>query len=114
MTEIPFDPPGPMPFRLLLDEALRQARRHFRAIYPAVAIPVTILATAVAAAQAIWFSRLKTDVGTLGTPLLDPGYLGLVLVYSVLLMVAYSTLQVAVLDAVAGRPIDLGRAWRFT
>lgn len=114
MTEIPFDPPGPMPFRLLLDEALRQARRHFRAIYPAVAIPVTILATAVAAAQAIWFSRLKTDVGSLGTPLLDPGYLGLVLVYSVLLMIAYSTLQVAVLDAIAGRSIDLRRAWRFT
>ena len=114
MTEIPFDPPGPMPFRLLLDEALRQARRHFRAIYPGVAIPVTILATAVAAAQAIWFARLKENVGTLGTPLLNPGYLGLVLVYSVLLMIAYSTLQVAVLDAVAGRPIDLRRAWRFT
>ena len=46
MTEIT---PGPMPFRFLLDEAVWQARRHFRAIYPAIAIPVTILATAVAA-----------------------------------------------------------------
>jgi hypothetical protein len=113
MTEIPFETPGPMPFRVLLDEALRQARRHFRAIYPAIAIPVTILATTVAAAQAIWFARLKESVGALGTPLLNPGYLGLVLVYSFLLMIAYSTLQVAALDAIAGRPIDLRRAWRF-
>ncbi|MEO6193111.1 MAG: hypothetical protein ABIS20_08895 [Thermoanaerobaculia bacterium] len=111
MTEIT---PGPMPFRFLLDEAVWQARRHFRAIYPAIAIPVTLLATAVAVAQAVWFGKLKQDLGSLGTPFLNPGYLGLILVYSALLMVAYNTLQVAAFDAVAGRPVDLRRAWRFT
>jgi len=111
MTEIT---PGPMPFRFLLDEAVWQARRHFRAIYPAIAIPVTILATTVAVAQAVWFGKLKQDLGGMGTPFLNPGYVGLILVYSALLMVAYSTLQVAALDAVAGRPVDLRRAWRFT
>lgn len=111
MTELS---PGPLPFRVLLDEPLRQARRHFRAIYPAVAIPVTILATAVATAQAVWFSRLKEDLGSLQTPFLNPAYLGLILVYSALLMVAYNTMQMAAIDAVAGRPVDLRRAWRFT
>jgi hypothetical protein len=111
MTEIT---PGPMPFRFLLDEAVWQARRHFRAIYPAIAIPVTLLATTVAVAQAVWFSHLKQDLGSLGTPFLNPGYMGLILVYSALLMVAYNTLQVAAFDAVAGRPVDLRRAWRFT
>jgi hypothetical protein len=114
MTDVPFAPPGPLPFRVLLDEALRRARRHFRAIYPGVAIPVTILATAVATAQAVWFSHLKMDLGSLGTPFLNLGYLALILVYSSLLMVAYNTLQVAAIDAVAGRPVDLRRAWRFT
>jgi hypothetical protein len=107
-------PPGPMPFRLLLDEAVWQARRHFRAIYPAIAVPVTILATTVAVAQALWFGQLKQDLGSAGTPFLNPGYVGLILVYGALLMVAYNTLQVAALDAVAGRPVDLRRAWRFT
>jgi hypothetical protein len=114
MTELPFAPPGPLPFRVLLDEALRQARRHFRAIYPGVAIPVTVLATAVATAQAVWFSRLKEDLGSLKTPFLDPGYLGLLFIYGLLMMIAYNTMQVAAIAAVAGRPIDLRRAWRFT
>ena len=55
-----------MPFRFLLDEAVWQARRHFRADLPAVAIPVTILATTVAALQALWFSRLQENLGTPG------------------------------------------------
>jgi hypothetical protein len=107
-------PPGPMPFRFLLDEAVWQARRHFRAIYPGVAIPVTILATTVATLQALWFSRLQENLGTLGTPFLNPAYLGLILVYSTLLMIAYNTLQVAAFDAAAGRPVDVRRAWLFT
>src|SRR4051794_37034604 len=106
--------PGPLPFSLLLDEALRQARRHFRAIYPGAAIPATILSTAVAVAQAVWFSRVKMDMGTLRTPFLSPGYLGVILVYCVLLAIAYNAMQVAAMDAVSGRAVDLRRAWRFT
>ena len=46
MTEPALGLTGPMPFRLILDEAIRQARRHFRAIYPSVAIPVAVVLTA--------------------------------------------------------------------
>ncbi|MFL6193043.1 MAG: hypothetical protein ACJ75H_02635 [Thermoanaerobaculia bacterium] len=114
MTEIPAGRPGPMPFLVLLDEALRQARRHFRAIYPRVAIPVALLATAVALIQASWFSRLTGDIANMRASFWNPAYIGLVAVYSLLLMIAYNTLQVAAVDAIAGRPIDMKRAWRFT
>ena len=33
-------PAEPMPFRVLLDEAMKLTRRFFRAIYPSVAIPL--------------------------------------------------------------------------
>lgn len=114
MTEIPAGRPGPLPFLVLLDEAWRLARRHFKAIYPWVAIPVTLMATVVALVQATWFSRLTGDIANLRTPLWSPGYIGLTVVYSLLLMIAYNTMQVAAVNAVAGRPIDMKQAWRFT
>jgi hypothetical protein len=114
MIENPAGRPGPMPFLVLLDEALRQARRTFRAIYPRVAIPVTLAAALVSLIQASWFSRLTGDIANLRTPFWSPAYIGLTLVYSLLLMIAYNTMQVAAVDAVAGRPVDMKRAWRFT
>lgn len=113
MTEIPFTPPGPMPFRLLLDEAMRQARRHFRVLYFPVAIPVTIAATAVAILQATWLSRLMAEIGAGRTPFVNPAYWLLTLVYSALLIVAYNALQVGAIQAVSGRPVDMRQAWRF-
>lgn len=113
MTEPDFGRPGPMPFRLLLDEAIRQARRHFRAIYPSVAIPIAILATAISAAQALWFSRLTRSAGTMPSPF-SPGVILLSLAYLGVLVVAYNAMQVAAIDALSGRPVDMKRAWRFT
>jgi hypothetical protein len=103
-----------MPFRLLLDEALRQARRNFRAIYPAVAIPVAIVSTAMAALQAVWFSKLTLDLGSQTPGFLSPGYLLMLLVQIGLFVVAGNALQVGAVDAVSGRPVDMRRAWRFS
>jgi len=52
MPAPPLQPTGPMPFRLLLDEAMRHARRHFRAIFPSVAVAAANLTRALQAAQA--------------------------------------------------------------
>jgi hypothetical protein len=114
MIETPYapPPPGPMPFRLLLDEALRQARRHFRAVYPAVAVPVAILSTVVAVCQALWFSSLTANLGS-QPAFLSPGYLLILLIQISLFVVAGTALQAGALDAAAGRPVDMGRAWRF-
>jgi hypothetical protein len=102
-----------MPFRLLLDEALRQARRHFRAVYPAVAVPVAIVSSGVAACQAVWFSDLTTRLGSQPFAFLTPGYIGIFLAQIALIIVAGTALQVGAVDAVGGRPVDMGRAWRF-
>jgi hypothetical protein len=102
-----------MPFRLLLDEAMRQARRHFRAVYPAVAIPVAVISSVVAACQAVWFSNLTASLATQPLAFLSPGYIGIFLAQMALLFVAGTALQVGAVDAVASRPVDMGRAWRF-
>lgn len=113
MTDPFAGPPGPMPFRLLLDEAMRMTRRHFRAIYPSVAIPLAILVTATSAVQAVFFSRITGGYDPLRSPFLTPQILILSLLVTVVLVLGYSAMQVAALDATAGRPVDMGRAWRF-
>ena len=113
MTDPSFARPGPMPFRLLLDEAIRQARRHFRAIYPSVAIPIALLAVSISVAQALWVSNFTRDIGSMPSPW-SPGLILLTLVYVAVLVVAYNAMQVAAVDALSGRPVDMKRAWRFT
>jgi len=112
MNDITFQRPGPMPFRLLIDEALRQARRHFRVLYLPVAVPVAVFATLLAVVQAAWFSRLTTatDIGALS---ITPGVYLLTLIYVGILVVAYTALQVGVMDVLEGRPADMKRAWSF-
>ncbi len=105
--------PGPMPFRLLLDEAIRQARRHFRSIYPSAAIPVAILAASISVAQAFWASRFIRSAGTPPSPW-NPETIVLTLAYMALLIVAYNAMQVAAIDALSGRQVSMKRAWRFT
>jgi hypothetical protein len=113
MTEPEFFRPGPMPFRLLLDEAIRQARRHFRAIYPSIAIPIAVLATAISVAQALWFSDLAATPEKMMAPW-SPGTIILTLAHMALLVVAFNAMQVAAIDALSGRPVDMKRAWKFT
>ncbi|HEX3553182.1 MAG TPA: hypothetical protein VIA62_08130 [Thermoanaerobaculia bacterium] len=110
-TPTPGSTPGPMPFFLLLDEGLRLTRAHFRAIFPAVAVPVAVVSTLAGVAQALNFQSLFKG----GPPSLlwTPQVLLLALLLGLLSAVAYVAGQVAALDALAGRPVDMGRAWRF-
>lgn len=115
MTETPYAQPAPMPFRFLIDEAVRYARRYFRSIYPAVAIPVAISASLVAVVQALWFNRL---VGAGEDP--SPGDLAggcatiaVALVLGIVMGFGYAALHVAAIDVITGRPVDMRRAWAF-
>jgi hypothetical protein len=113
MTEIPFTPPGPMPFRLLLDEALRLTRRHFRTIYPVVAIPVAVASTLFASFQVSWLSGAMKNLGS--TQLFtSPRYWLVVFVSLGLVIVANNALQAGAVAAVNGAPVDMKRAWSFT
>jgi hypothetical protein len=102
--------PGPMPFVPLLDEALELTRAHFRAVFPAVALPVAVVSTLTAVLQA-----LDVDEALSGDPSMiwSPRILLLALLLGILSLVAYVAGQVGALDALAGRPVDMRRAWRF-
>ena len=114
-VDLPLGPPlAPVPFTLLLDEAMRWTRRYLRAIFPTIAVPVLVLAAGLVAVQLFWM----TPEGTRGTDLLHwlaRLYSGLAvsLPFSLLLDVLYAAMTVAAVDAVAGRAVDIRRALRF-
>jgi hypothetical protein len=107
--------PGPMPFLSLLDEAIRRLRPHLRAIFPSVAVPVAVLATVLQVVQILGLRGILGQEGALANPTLlwTPEVLLIALVLVAVSSVAYVAGQVAALDALTGRPIDMGRSWRF-
>jgi hypothetical protein len=107
-------PAQPLPFRLLLDEAVRQARRHFRRIYPAVAIPLALTAGLVPLSQWILFRGL--DAGrsdpTVGAMIRGVVSFWLVmLLYVAVYWLGYLVLFASAVDALAQRPVSMGETW---
>jgi hypothetical protein len=102
-----------MPFFLLLDEAMRRALPHLRTVFPSVAIPVALLTTLLSVFQTIVARQGQEHVDVM-TSLTNSFELLLgSLLLGIFIGVAYSVAQVAALDALAGRPVDMRRAWRF-
>jgi hypothetical protein len=114
MTDLslPFRP-APMPFVQLLDEPVRYVRGHFRTIFPSVAVPVAILSTLAAVAQAV---DIRSTVARGSTPALfwSPGVLLIAVLLAFVALFAYVAGQVAALDVLMGRPVSMKRAWRFS
>ncbi len=113
MTE-PFHP-APMPFLPLLDEAMRRMRVHLRAIFPSVAVPIAVLATLVQVGQTLILHGVFQQRGPMPTGALLWAPVGVLvaLILVAISAVAYVAGQVAALDALAGQPVDMRRAWRF-
>lgn len=104
----------PMPFRVLLDEAMKLMRRHFRAIYPAVAIPVAVIAALSQAVQLRWMRGVATAGSA--RPDIASGCLSILVAILLTLVVqglSYSVLTAACVDGATGRPIDMGAKWSF-
>ena len=107
-------PLAPVPFTVLLDEAVRWTRRYMRVIYPPIAIPAAVLAGVVAALQIAWQPPARMAVA-------DPWQsmvrlytmLAALLPYGLLVALLYGAMTVAAVDAVAGRAVDLRRTLRF-
>jgi hypothetical protein len=108
-----------LPFRQLLDEAVRQARRFFRRIYPAVAIPMATMAGAVPLVQGLLFRDLFRGGSTPRPP--DPEQMALgfgtfalvMLLFVVIYGFGYGAMFAAATDAIAGRDISMRRSWRL-
>ena len=119
MTDPTFRPPartGPLPFFVLVDEAMRRVRQNFRTIYPSIAIPLALLSTVSAVLQVLWMQRLfKESGGEVPNPLSMWSFetLGVGLLLGLGIVVGINALQKAAVDATAGRPVDLRQAWRF-
>ncbi len=105
-----------LPFRFLLDEAVREARRHFRRIFPAVAIPLALLSAGLPLAQLVFYRTLSAAGEAPLSPLaLAQGFglfVGFIVVWLAAYMLGYGALLFAVVDAVAGREVGMRRAWR--
>ncbi|MEW6366903.1 MAG: hypothetical protein AB1714_19930 [Acidobacteriota bacterium] len=105
----------PVPFRMLIDDAMKLARRHFRAIYLPVAVPLAVMAAVQVVAQVKWMAWAqspRTDVAPFLVRFMLPMIL-ILLVYLLIYVLAYIAMLVAATDAVMGRAIDMKRAWRF-
>jgi hypothetical protein len=104
----------PLPFRLLVDEAMKLTRRHFRQMYLPVALPVALANSVVPLAQAFVFSP------GLFAPTAEPAslVLGMAGFFVVALLaggvwwVGYGTLLVAATEAQSGQGVSMSRAWR--
>jgi hypothetical protein len=97
---------------MLLDEAMRPTRRHFRAIFPAVAIPLAVIAAATGMFQAWWFQDLTSETAR-ANPFGGFHTIVLALVQGLVLGIGAVALQKAAVDATAGRPVDMKEAWWF-
>ena len=103
----------PVSFRFLIDGILEPAKRHFRTVFPPIAMPLAVCGVAATLVQVGWFRALLGD-GDLSQVL---PLVGGIFVVLVAIMAAYvlgfTALMVGSLDALAGRPVEMGRAWLF-
>lgn len=110
-----WDSLDPLPLRLLVDRAMVEARRHFRRIYPSFALVLALTYGSLILLINLWTEGIESGAASdsgLEIAIIAGGCGG----FFLLAMASYwalSALQVAVIDAVSGRPVDLARAWRF-
>lgn len=107
----------PMPFRLLIDEAMKRTRLHFGEVYPAVAIPLAAVAGLSVAAQSLWMQGfVGSPAGSLDFGAMMQGCAGFL--SAALLTITLTTLGNAAMlyscvEAVSGRSVHSGASWRF-
>ncbi|HVT15755.1 MAG TPA: hypothetical protein VHQ90_06160 [Thermoanaerobaculia bacterium] len=106
--------PGPLPFAVLLDEAVRWARRNFRVVFPSVALPIALATSAFAVLQAVWFDPAAMASADPFTALGRTCWIVLAtLPLAAAAAIAYCAMGAAAVEAVAGRGVAMRRAWRF-
>jgi len=103
----------PLPFRFLLDESVRHARRHFRQIYPAVAVPLALAAGTMPLLQGRLLWGAGRPAPTPEDMLGIGGFFVGIFAFLVFYGLGYAALLTAAVDALAGRGVSMARAWRF-
>jgi hypothetical protein len=106
----------PKPFRILIDEAMTLTRRYFRPIYPAVAVPVSLIKVVLTIVQTHWMKGFlqagaRPDFSMIFTGCL--GFLIAALVAVIVISLANTAMVAACVDAVDGKGVEMGRSWKF-
>ena len=114
MTDDVATPLRPIGLRTLIDEAVKQVRRHFRALFPSIAIPLVI---SVSPLFVIYMRSMSSFIRFDEQAQLDdvlPLFLLAGVIY-VLWMAVYSAAFVAALhsamDTLSGRPVSMWKNW---
>jgi hypothetical protein len=106
----------PMPFRLLLDEAARMMRRHFRSLYPAIALPLGLAYLGLGVFNVYWV-RSVASIDESADPFAMFGMCGglavLILIMVLLQALATGVVGALAVDIAAGRPARVGARWGF-
>jgi hypothetical protein len=107
----------PMPFRVLIDEAMKLTRRHIRAIYPSVGIPISILYCGLPVLQLYWMRNVQSlKQGDAPLATIFSGCLAFA-VFVFFLAAVHTLAQVATVaagvDVLEGRSIDMKKSWTF-
>ncbi len=105
----------PLPLRVLIDEAIRQLRRNFSSLFPAVAIPLAFLSVPL---TFVYFERFSTlssfSSGSPAMPDVLAAMGGIGLAFAGLMAAHYAAWGACILatmDAASGRPIDMTKSW---
>jgi len=114
-------PAEPMPLRVLLDEAMKLARRFFRVIYPSVAIPLAVISVLLLVVQTRFMTGWAGGgVAARQGSIPDGAAFGGCAAFLVTILAAlaiqgltYAVLTAACVDGAAGRPISMGAKWTF-
>lgn len=101
-------PTDPISVQRLLDEAVRLTRSNFRRVIPAVALPMALAGGVAAALQLpVNYARASRSFGGWETAL----YIASFVLSLGALMLGSGAVAAAAVDAAAGRPTDMRRAW---
>lgn len=103
----------PLAFRMLLDEAAKWARRSFRALYLPVAVPVAAAQVLLVVVQAVWMGSLFSTSTAAPEAVFGQfaGFGCAVVVFWLVVGLAYSALAAAAVDAAAGRAVSFRSRW---
>jgi uncharacterized membrane protein len=102
----------PLSLRTLLDEAARRSRRHFAAVYPGVAVPLAVLAGLLPLVQ---WGVFPATMGAAAPGTMAVGgfvlFMAFVLAWLAIYGLGFGALIAGCVDALAGRPVSMRRAW---
>jgi hypothetical protein len=109
-------PAEPILFRVLIDEAMKLTRRHFRVMYLPVAVPLAILTALVVWAQMQWMGGAFASGAAAANWFSSGGCL----IFAATLVVSMAlqglitcVLTAAACDGAANRPVEMKAKWTF-